>query len=258
MDKHETLGSVQSVGKALNLLDILLKKKLPMELKELSEESGYPKSTVHALLSTLKDYSIVVQKQDGKYFLGTHLFELGCAVSASWNISSIGHSYLEKLAYESKNSSFLAILDEMRGLTFDNCSASEAFHIVAEIGARLPLHATCQGKMLLAGLSDDDIRYRLSKTELIAYTGSTIVDVEQFIEHIQKVRTQGYALEDCEFREGVRAVAAPIYDRDGKIKYVLGSVGLFKSINSEDFRKTVNLTVEYAKKLSRELGSVIK
>ena len=87
MPNEQKPASVRSVDKAMELIEALLSRRAPMTLRELSAAVGYPKSTVHALLSTLRAHGMVAQNEDGRYTLGIRLFECGCAVSDSWDLS---------------------------------------------------------------------------------------------------------------------------------------------------------------------------
>ena len=75
-------GPVQSVAKALRLLDLLMEVHQPLTLAALNEQSGWPKSTIHGLLSTMRESAVLDQQSDGRYCLGVRLFEYGCAVGA--------------------------------------------------------------------------------------------------------------------------------------------------------------------------------
>ena len=75
-------GPVQSVAKALRLLDLLMEAHQPLTLAALSEQTGWPKSTIHGLLSTMRESAVLDQQSDGRYCLGVRLFEYGCAVGA--------------------------------------------------------------------------------------------------------------------------------------------------------------------------------
>lgn len=79
---HEN-SPVQSVAKALRLLGLLMEAHQPLTLAALSEQTGWPKSTIHGLLSTMRESAVVDQQSDGRYCLGVRLFEYGCAVGAS-------------------------------------------------------------------------------------------------------------------------------------------------------------------------------
>ena len=91
--EQEKRDSVKSLGKALQLIDIINQARTPMTLMSLSQVSGFPKSTVYALLNTLRSYDCIRQGSDGRYYLGTRLFEWGCGVSASWELNNVARPY---------------------------------------------------------------------------------------------------------------------------------------------------------------------
>ena len=91
-------GPVQSVAKALRLLGLLMEVHQPLTLAALSEQTGWPKSTIHGLLSTMRESAVVDQQSDRRYCLGVRLFEYGCAVGASWSVSDLAKPHLQHLA----------------------------------------------------------------------------------------------------------------------------------------------------------------
>ena len=109
--EQEKRDSVKSLGKALRLIDIINQARTPMTLMSLSQASGYPKSTVYALLNTLRGYDCIRQESDGRYYLGTRLFEWGCGVSASWELNSVARPYLEKLAAHTDATALLSRIE---------------------------------------------------------------------------------------------------------------------------------------------------
>ena len=104
-------GPVQSVAKALRLLDLLMEAHQPLTLAALSEQTGWPKSTIHGLLSTMRESAVVDQQSDGRYCLGVRLFEYGCAVGASWSVSDLAKPHLQHLASVTGQSVFLSLLN---------------------------------------------------------------------------------------------------------------------------------------------------
>lgn len=120
-------GQVKSVDKAMQVIELLLRQRRPMSLQELSTGSGIPKSTLHAILSTLRDHSIVEQRDDGKYYLGIRLFECGCAVAAEWDIANVAHPHLVQLAEQTGASAFIAVLDGGECIIFDQYVPASGF-----------------------------------------------------------------------------------------------------------------------------------
>lgn len=253
---EQTGGLIKSVDKAMQLIELILRKHRPMSLQELSTCLGYPKSTIHAILATLREHSVIEQRPDGKYYLGIRLFECGCAVSAEWNISQIVHPHLVKLAEQTGASAFVSMLDGNASIVFDRHvpSSGSSLQILQEPGSRHPLHATAQGKLLLSALEEADTASRLAACGMPSYTRHTITDPDAFLKELALIRTRGYAIEDGEYKVGLRSIAAPVYDRDGKIKYALGVVGLFNHISSEEFQYAIQQTTFQARQISLAIG----
>ena len=249
------LRTVHSVDKAMELLEQLLRSRLPMSLQELSGATGYPKSTVHALLATLRRHEMVRQNDDGRYDLGIRLFECGCAVAERWDVSRLARPYLERLAAQTGASAFVSVLEGDHAISLDQCAGGGGLQVIPEVGSRLPLHATAQGKLFLSRLSESDALQRVQRAGLTAYTPHTITDMGKLLHALEPIRRCGYAVENGEYKIGLRAVAAPVSDRDRTTRYALGVVGLFRRVESEEFQYAVEQTVLLARQLSRALGA---
>ena len=143
----EAGGRVQSIEKAVRILEILAEAGTPMPLREIARRTELPKSTLHGIISTLRETGLVEQSaEDGCYGLGLHLFELGCAASGSRNITAISRPFLQGLANRAGETAFLAALD---GTDAPLLEGTEAPHPACRISARHPyaaaLHRPGQG-----------------------------------------------------------------------------------------------------------------
>ncbi len=249
--------TVHSVDKAMKLLELLLRSRWPMTLQELSAAAGYPKSTTHALLSTLRRHELVRQNGDGRYALGIRLFEYGCAVAAQWDVSHLARPYLERLAAQTGASAFVSMLQGDYAISLDQCAGGGGLQVIPEVGSRLPLHATAQGKLFLSQLSESDALQRLGRAGLTAYTPHTVTDTGKLLHALEQVRRAGYAVENGEYKIGLRAAAAPVFDPSGVNRFALGVVGLFRRVESEEFQYAVEQTVLLARQLSQALGAAV-
>jgi IclR family acetate operon transcriptional repressor len=245
---------VRSVAKAMELLEALLRRRAPMSLQELAAACGYPKSTVHALLSTLRDHGMVAQEGDGRYALGLRLFEYGCAVSAQWDLSKLARPYLEQLAERARGSAFLAVAEGDGVMTLDRCTGGDGPQVMPEAGVRLPLHATAQGKVIAAYLPAAEARRRLLSAGMPPYTPHTVTEIGRLMDELQQVRERGCAVEDGEYKIGLRCVAAPVWDGTGALRCAVGVLGLFRRVPSEEFQSALRQTVASAEALSAALG----
>ena len=104
--------TIHSVAKAIRLLDILTESGQPASLTELYQKTGWPKSTIHGLLSTMRESGLIEQMPNGRYWLGIRLFEYGCAVSNSWDIGTIARPHMQSICAELGESVFLSVLQQ--------------------------------------------------------------------------------------------------------------------------------------------------
>lgn len=103
----EVGGRVQSIEKAVRILELLAEAGEPMPLREIARRTGLPKSTLHGIISTLRETGLVEQSAvDGCYGLGLHLFELGCAASGSRDITTLSRPFLQGLASRAGETAF--------------------------------------------------------------------------------------------------------------------------------------------------------
>lgn len=245
---------VRAIAKACTLLDLLTEAKRPLSLAELTEAAGWAKSTVYGLLSSMRSCGLVEQDaQSGRYTLGVRLFEYGSAVNATRNIITLSREPMERLVKTTGESASLSMLDRGEALVLAHAEADSSFHIVSETGAHLPAFCTAQGKVLLSALSDAAVR-RIFETQFQQFTPHSLSSTDALLSELRTVRETGYAIENGEFRIGVRGVAAPIKDHTGAIRYAVGLIGMFRRIDSDEFRAATAEVRKTAAALSEALG----
>ncbi len=252
--KQTEKGQVKSLIKALELVDILSNNQAPMTLRELYEASGYPKSTIYSLLSTLRAYGCIRQESDGRYYLGTKLFRWGCGVSASWDITRLARPYLERLAQDTGATALLSRVEGSSITVIDQCVSGTGIRVASEIGSHVSLYATSQGKLLLASLSDSAVRRLLPAGKMQAFTPHTLVELPALLADLARIRSQGYAIENGEYKIGLRSVSAPVYNREREIEYIISAVGLFRKVESDEFDLVIRQTCADAQALSLQNG----
>lgn len=214
-------NTIRSVAKAMELLQLLSDAGEAMTLTAISERAGLPKSTVFGLLTTMRDYDVITQHADGKYALGLRLFEYGCRASAFWNISSLARPYLEHLAEATGASAMLSTYENGHIVALDQAEGRDSLRIVSAPGARLPLHCTSQGKIVLACMSESEA---------------------------------GFAVENGEYKIGLRSISAPVFTGGGALKYVVSVLGMFRSVHSDEFAHAERAVVAAGQMLSAALG----
>lgn len=250
---EENYGKVKSLSKAIDILDALAASG-SLTLSTLAEKCGFPKSTTHALASTMRDRGLLRQLPDGSYALGLRLFEYGAAVSRGFDISAIARPYLESLTALTGANSVITTLDGESAVSFDYAVSPSGIQIMPEIGVRLPLHCTSQGKLMLAFLPEKRVISMYRNRELRPFTPHTIADIDRLLSCLHDIRKNGFAVEDGEYKVGLRSVSAPVFDNTGTLRYALTAIGFFRRVSTEDFISASDATVRQAKMLSTALG----
>lgn len=254
----ETRGRrVHAIEKSIVLLDCFWREGSALSLRELELMTGWAKSTIHGLLSSMLDSGVVEQNaSDGKYRLGYHLFELGSAVQQSWNVLEICKPYLQSIVDRTGESAYLARLsgDE---LILAVCEEPHiGFRIVSEAGTRLPLHCTSQGKAILANLPRYEAERLLKKEPLTAFTGRTVTSPGTLLKALAEIRESGCAQENEEYKLGMKSVAAPILNGQGECRYAIGVICM-ASVSEEAFGNMRHAVTEAAAAVSSELQKKI-
>ena len=245
---------ILSVAKAMELLQSLSQAGRPLSLTELTERCGYPKSTVFGLLTTMRAYDVITQTPDGKYALGLRLFEYGRQVERTWDISLVARPYMEHLSQFTGASVMLSICEGGSVITLDQVEARDKLRIVSDAGARLPIYCTSQGKVFLAHMPRAEAEKLLRRQSMTQFTPHTITDVGALMREVGTCRENGFAIENGEYKIGLRSVSAPVYTVEGKAAYAVGVIGMFRSPHSEEFRAAVEQVCVTASMISTALG----
>ena len=255
MSRRSETGQVQSVRKAMDLLACLAQARGPLSLGELSARTGIPKATAHRLLSSMRPSAVVEQSaEDGRYRLGIRLFEYGCVVSRDWNVLEAAAEPMRRVDEENGETVSVAARDRGEDLVLDCDDAHSDVRVVSEKGARLPLHCTSQGKLLLAYLPEARRRGLLRGCDFTVYTPHGHAGAASLEAELADILERGYAIENGEYRIGLRSVSAPVFDVNGQAAYAVCVVGMFRRINSPELERAAGLLLEAAERISFGLG----
>lgn len=251
----EREARIQSVARALTIIDVMAEAGGELALNEIAGRLGLAKTTVHGLISTLKTFGYVEQSAfSGKYKLGVRLFEVGNIVSNGWEVRVVAVPYIQKLVEEMGETVHLVILDRYEVLYIDKRESSGSLHIASQVGMRLPAHCTGVGKVLMAYLSPQE-RHQIIKTRgLPRFTRNTLTDPVALEAELEKIKKQGYAVDNEEIMDSLRCVAAPIRDQSGKVISALSISGPVSRMQGERFEKALRLCVATAAEISANLG----
>ncbi len=187
-----------------------------LTLSEVAAASGLTRAAARRFLLTLAQLGYV--GSEGRAFrLTPRVLELGRAYLSSLTLPEVALPHLRDFVAELRESSTVAVLDREQIIYIAHVPANRSLSVSITVGGRDPSGATALGRVLLAAQSDDWLDAYLSRVDLVAYTPRTIVDPKRLRAELLRIRKQGFAVVDQELEEGLRAVAAPVHDGDGRV-----------------------------------------
>jgi len=259
MKKAKSDYLIQSVSRALDILEAFAIGQEELGVTELSRKLKLHKNNVFRLLATLETRGYVEQdKETGNYRLGMKTYEVASVFLHHLGVATQARTVLEQLAGETGETAYLAVLDGPWAVCVDMVETAHAVRVVSQLGRRLPAHATALGKVQLAFRSQEDLEQLWKQHELAAATGRTITDAGRLAEALAQVAAQELAVEDEEFAPGVRGVAAPVRDYQKRVVGAVGVMGPALRLTLERLQGELAPRVKSAaQSLSRRLGYAV-
>jgi IclR family KDG regulon transcriptional repressor len=242
-----------SVKKAFQILNLVARRDNRLTISDLSRELGISKSTVHGIAQALEGIGAVVRDDKTRcYALGMTLLELAHTVYARIDLKDVARPILEDLMRSTRQTVFLGIRSGDRVSIVDIVESTQDLKITAHIGARIPLLVGATGKVFMASVAEQEAAQLIRTVGLRRNTERSITDPDRYMEEIRRARKSGYALDDGEYLQGVRAVAAPIH-APGRPISAIWVVGFSQSMKAEEMTAIAVETKEAAEAISKKL-----
>jgi len=257
---HVEQVSNKTLTRALRIIELLAHSKKPMQLQGIAEKTGIPESSVLRTLHTLILNKYAHQDTDTKkYFLTLKFSYIGDLISSQMSMRDMVKPYLVTLSEECGESACLAIERDYTAVYIDFVEGPNSLlKTLHHIGRTAPLHCTGVGKCLLLNYSADSIDRYIEKKGLRPFTGNSIREKPQLIREIEKVRSQGYAIDDEECEQGVRCVAAPITDYMEKIIASVSITGPSSRLTKDRIETIKDRVIDAARSISEKYYSFKK
>lgn len=251
--------SIQSVDRALHLLELIAEAGGQATLSELAERAGLNVSTSHHLLSTLVARGYVSRAGARRgYFLGSKILQLSTARLRQAGLIDVAAPHLRRLNETTGETVHLATMQGEDLVTLVKLEAHHAARLdAATLGKSNAAHATATGKAILAWLPEREMLRVLAGKGMSRFTDHTITDVTGLIEELRHVRRNGYAVDREEFQPGVICVGAAVRDHSGG---VIGSISISTpAMRADDahIESMARLLTDATRTLSEEFGGPI-
>jgi IclR family pca regulon transcriptional regulator len=211
---------VQSLERGLAVIRAFDAQNRELALSEVARSTGLTRAAARRFLLTLVKLGYVNFSQ-GRFSLRPRVLELGYAYLSSLSLPEVAMPHMEQLVAQVNESCSISVLDETDIVYVARVPTRRIMSITLAVGTRLPAFATSMGRVLLAGLPDDELEERLARIELTALTSRTVTDKDALRTILAGVRRQGYAATDQELEEGLRSLAVPLRSASGAVTAAL-------------------------------------
>jgi DNA-binding IclR family transcriptional regulator len=242
-----------SLIKSMEILELLVKAG-EMGVSNISREKKLNRSNVHRILATFEFLGYVEKNSNNKkYGPSLRLFELGSLIIQRNGLIKVAHPFLERLGSKFGETINLAVLDKGEIIYIFKVESLEALRMDLAIGRRVPAYCTALGKVLLAGLSEEEFNNYIKQTRFNKKTQNTL-SKEGLRKQVAEISERGFAIDDEELYLGIRCIAVPIRNHLGKIIAAISVAGPSTRMTLEKLDSAKKPIADTALKISKQLG----
>lgn len=224
-------------------------------IADLSKSLGFNKSTVLRLMQPMIETQFIEHGDNpGSYRLGWRNAYLGQSYLAGMSLERDMHDVLVHLTQQTKETSHLVRHAQTMAIYIDKVDSPLAVRMFSRVGNAQPLHSTSVGKCILAH-ADESLFRMVFDAGVAKRTPATITSEKAMRTELERIRVQGWAIDDIENEEGIRCVAAPVFDADGNCTHAVSVSGPVSRVTKSRVSDLAPLVVEAAKEISRRNGA---
>jgi DNA-binding IclR family transcriptional regulator len=247
--------AVQSLERAASLLMCFSVAEPELSIGDLARRSSLPRSTVHRLVVNLVRLGFLTRDpRTERYRLGLLLAELGTIALSRMGLREIARPIMARLADETGEVACLAVLEHNRAVYIDVVEGRHGLQLRAAVGGVAQLHTSATGTMLLAHLSEAEVRRIAVQTNLPRFTPRTITKIEPLLERLAEIRRRGFSIDNGESEEGLTGLAAPVRSASGEVQAALVIAGPAERILGDDPARMAHVVVAAANEISALVG----
>jgi IclR family acetate operon transcriptional repressor len=251
-------GGVQSVDRALSIIETLAEDDEGYRLSDLAVRTGLSTSTVHRLLATLENRRFVqFDRTESKWHVGAQSFAVGATFARRRNFAAQAMSYLRKLRDQTRETANLAVVEDESIMVLNRIESREIMRSVTKVGGRVAMVASGVGKAVLATYSDEDVNAIIRHHGMPRLTEKSIVRPSELFRQLKAIRCQGYAVDDEEACMGLRCVAAVVYSDCSEPLAAISVSGMTSRVTDERLPMFGKAVREVAAELTVALGGVL-
>lgn len=248
-------GKVQSLTRALTLLELLAASEPGLSLTEIGRALELAPSTVHRLLNSMRQMGFVdCDDEQGIWSVGINAFIVGNAYLKKRDFVVQARPFMKRLVAETGETSNMAILEGDHIVFVSQIECSEVMRMVVQVGSRGPVHAAGVGKSLLSTLPEPYVRQMIERVGMLRLTDKTITTIDDLLKELALIRQRGYSMDDEEQSRGLRCIAANIYDQYGDAIAAVSISGPSVRVREDRVDDLAKTVMSVADDITRAIG----
>ena len=251
-------AGVQSVDRALSIIETLAEDDEGYRLSDLAIRTGLSTSTVHRLLATLESRRFVqFDRAESKWHVGVRSFTVGASFARRRNFSTQAIPYLRKLRDLTRETANLAVVDDEFIIVLTRMESREIMRSLTQVGGRVAMVTSGVGKAVLATYSDEDVGAVIRHHGMPRLTEKSIVRPGDLFKELATIRKQGFAIDDEEACMGLRCIAAVVYNDCAEPLAAISVSGMTSRLTDDRLPEIGQIVREVAGELTVALGGVM-
>jgi len=244
-----------AVERALAMLEAVAQEPEGLSNAEISRKLQIPKSSASYILRTLEKQAYLNRDPaTGKYRVGLKILSLSRGALSGIDVREVALPIMRHLVEKTSLTCHLAILDGPDAVYIEKVEPPGFIRMDTWVGRRMRVHATSVGKAMAAHISQERLEKILADRGMEKRTAKTITTLPRLLKDLEKVRAQGYAVDDEENNMGARCVGAPVFSQSGAIEASIGLSGTTNQVNAHTMPRILEALKDAARHVSMQLG----
>ena len=250
------MRTITSLSKGIKILEFLAESHEGVKLSEISKVVSMPSSNLSLFLNTLIESGYAIKNpKDNRYYVSNRLVEIANLIRPNryMRLLSVSKTPIEKIHTIFDENVILGVVNNYKLYLISRLQSTKSIQIVLNDGPFIP-HVTAGGKVILAFLSDSQLKEYFKKTEWKSFTSRSMTVKELVLTQLEEIRENGYAINRGEYEEEIMAIAAPIFENKEVIAALIVQFPTFRYREEELYDKApeVIATAERIGKLLKQ------
>jgi len=248
-------GGVQSIMRALAILDRLAECDEGLTLTELARSVALPPSSAHRILTTLQRHRFVrFEPATMSWLVGVQAFVVGNAFARSRDVVALAVPHLRRLMAKTGETANFFMLEGEEVICMAQVQSQQAIRAISRPGGGVEMHRSAAGKVILAHMPEAEVDRLVQGRDLPRYTEHTIVTQEALLRELDRIRQRGFSVDNEEFALGLRCIAAPVFDENGAVHAAISLAGPAVRITTNRVDALGELVTLCSKTVTAETG----